>query len=422
MSAGAPVLCRLLSHSFQIGLLETGQIRDVPRTCLGNNRWCCPIETQELGEIHLHPDRRADDPDEARVAALPLREKALEAQDQVDDERSPYLPFDRVRVRAVEALELQRLLQFLEEEFNRPPALVEVRYGSRRPCEVVGDEDHFPQHAFDLDDGLHEPDLGRVFPLCVSLREEDPFVRENPDLSLVLRNRRDDRVLEVMLHATHEGDVPFVESVVEGKAVIPSVCDHDIAVLQVCAHFVGFSDVCFLCGVDDDEVRANGGLLFDEAAKKMTLTDKCVGCGRCLGACNFDAISFAYDQAISVLNAKMAEYTKAVVDGRPSFHMSLVIDVSPFCDCHGENDAPILPNIGMFASFDPVALDQACADACLKAEPIRNSLLGDNLAKCECDHHDHFKNTTPESDWESQLVHGEKIGLGTRSYELITIK
>ena len=116
---------------------------------------------------------------------------------------------------------------------------------------------------------------------------------------------------------------------------------------------------------------ANGGLVFDEAAKKMTV-DTCVGCGRCLGACNFDAIAFNNENANEVLNCKMAEYTKAVVDGRPSFHISLIVDVSPNCDCHGENDAPILPNIGMFASFDPLALDQACVDACLAAIPLPN--------------------------------------------------
>ena len=168
---------------------------------------------------------------------------------------------------------------------------------------------------------------------------------------------------------------------------------------------------------------ANEGLAFDTEKKKMTLNEtNCVGCGRCLGACNFDAIDFAQDQAISVLNAKMAEYTKAVVDGRPSFHLSLIVDVSPYCDCHGENDAPILPDIGMFASFDPVALDMACADACLHAEPIRGSLLDDNMHDAHfVDHHDHFKNTTPESEWETQLTHGEKIGLGTRQYELIKV-
>ena len=169
---------------------------------------------------------------------------------------------------------------------------------------------------------------------------------------------------------------------------------------------------------------ANGGLVYDQDARKMRVDDShCVGCGRCLGACNFDAIDFVQVQAISVLNAKMAEYTKAVVSGRDSFHISLIVDVSPFCDCHSENDAPILPNIGMFASKDPVALDQACADACLAAEPVRNSLLGDRMHQEGFhDHHDHFKNTTPESEWETQLTHGEKIGLGTRRYELVFMK
>ena len=166
---------------------------------------------------------------------------------------------------------------------------------------------------------------------------------------------------------------------------------------------------------------ANSGLAFDEAAKKMTVDlDHCVGCGRCLGACNFDAISFASSNAVKVLNCRMAEYTKAVVDGRPQFHISLVVDVSPNCDCHAENDVPILPNLGMFASFDPLALDQACVDACMAAAPIPGSQLAQNLASPGFhDHHDHFTNSTPESEWRSCLEHAEKIGLGSRKYELI---
>ncbi len=169
---------------------------------------------------------------------------------------------------------------------------------------------------------------------------------------------------------------------------------------------------------------ANNGLVFDVVKRKMHV-DKahCAGCGRCLGACNFDAISFGVDSAISELNCRMAEYTKAVVDGRPNFHISLVVDVSPNCDCHCENDAPILPNIGMFASFDPLALDQACVDACQAAQPIRASQLGDKMAMPNfIDHHDHFTNSTPESEWRTCLEHAEKIGLGSRDYELITVK
>jgi uncharacterized Fe-S center protein len=184
-----------------------------------------------------------------------------------------------------------------------------------------------------------------------------------------------------------------------------------------------YEDKCRGCRRCQKEC-ANGGLVYDAQSKKMHVDENhCVGCGRCLGACNFDAIDFVQDHAVSVLNAKMAEYTKAVVSGRDCFHISLIVDVSPYCDCHAENDAPILPDIGMFASKDPVALDQACVDACLAAEPVRNSVLGDHLHEAGFhDHHDHFKNTTPESDWENQLIHGEKIGLGTRQYELIRVK
>ena len=169
---------------------------------------------------------------------------------------------------------------------------------------------------------------------------------------------------------------------------------------------------------------ANNGLVFDAETKKMRIDeDHCVGCGRCLGACNFDAISFSDSAAVKDLNCRMAEYAKAVVDGRPHFHISLVVDVSPYCDCHGENDAPILPNLGMFASFDPVALDQACADMCLRQKPLPGSVLSDNMARAGfVDHHDHFLNTTPESEWKSCLEHAEKIGLGSREYELIEMK
>ena len=96
------------------------------------------------------------------------------------------------------------------------------------------------------------------------------------------------------------------------------------------------------------------------------------------------------------------------------------LDISPNCDCHPENDAPILPNIGMFASKDPLALDQACVDACLAATPMPGSQLYDRMHHPDFhDHHDHFKNSNPETEWKTCLEHAEKIGIGTRTYELI---
>jgi len=175
--------------------------------------------------------------------------------------------------------------------------------------------------------------------------------------------------------------------------------------------------VCRGCGVCMKNC-AHGAIAFDENRKAGIDHGKCVGCGRCIGACNFDAVYNGNDSANDELNCKMAEYAKAVVDGRPAFHINIVNQVSPYCDCHGENDTAIIPDVGMFASFDPVALDVACADACNRMPVMPGSLLDENLRACGArDHHDHFTNVSPNTDWRSCMEHGEKIGLGTRSYE-----
>ena len=161
------------------------------------------------------------------------------------------------------------------------------------------------------------------------------------------------------------------------------------------------------------------------AHSAITIADKkaaidhglCVGCGRCIGVCPKDAVTPANDESNDILNRKIAEYTYAVVKDRPCFHISLVMDVSPNCDCHAENDVPIVPDVGMFASFDPVALDMACADAVNRQPVIEGSVLSE-LEHC---HHDHFTDTHPETNWKSALEHAEKLGLGSREYELITI-
>ena len=144
---------------------------------------------------------------------------------------------------------------------------------------------------------------------------------------------------------------------------------------------------------------------------------KCVGCGRCIAVCARNAITINFDESRTNLSRKMAEYAKAVVDGRPCFHISLVIDVSPNCDCRAENDAAIVPNVGMFASFDPVALDMACVDAVNAQPPLRDTAADAG----DCHDHDYFHRIHPDTDWMSCLEHAEKLGLGTREYELVKI-
>ena len=144
---------------------------------------------------------------------------------------------------------------------------------------------------------------------------------------------------------------------------------------------------------------------------------KCVGCGRCIGACPTDAVQHNWDEANDILSRKMAEYTKAVIHNRPNFNINMVIDVSPYCDCHAENDIPIVPDVGMFASFDPVAIDMACADAVNRQPAIEGSLLAGSVHS----HHDHFTDVFPDTCWIAALEQGEKIGIGTMDYELVKV-
>ena len=174
--------------------------------------------------------------------------------------------------------------------------------------------------------------------------------------------------------------------------------------------------LCVSCGACAKNC-AHGAISFPE--KKASIDHgKCVGCGRCIGVCPVDAITPANDEANDILNYKIAEYTAAVLRGRPHFHISIIMDVSPFCDCHAENDLPIIPDVGMLASFDPVALDLCCADLC-NAQPI---LKGSIMEQREPIEHDHFTTLHPTTHWQAAIDHGVKMGLGSREYEMITVE
>ncbi len=143
----------------------------------------------------------------------------------------------------------------------------------------------------------------------------------------------------------------------------------------------------------------------------------CVGCGQCVAVCVYDAAQPRWDSKGA--QEKIAEYAFAVLKGKPSFHINFVMNVSPNCDCWGHNDIPIVPDIGILASFDPVALDRACVDLVNSAPPIMKSCIGSIYEKSP--NKDKFTLAQPHTDWRLGLDYAEKIGLGSQKYELINV-
>jgi uncharacterized Fe-S center protein len=146
---------------------------------------------------------------------------------------------------------------------------------------------------------------------------------------------------------------------------------------------------------------------------------KCAGCSRCITVCPVKAINIQWNEAADLVMRKMAEYALGAVTGKEgrTVYLNFITQVSPACDCYGHSDAPIVNDIGICASTDPVAIDQACAD-------LVNNARGNEGSALQSGHEaggDKFRGCWPEIPWEVQLEHGEKIGLGSRTYELVRI-
>ena len=176
---------------------------------------------------------------------------------------------------------------------------------------------------------------------------------------------------------------------------------------------------CTACG-QCVKYCASKAMRLNKRRKAEIDLEKCTGCGQCIAVCQYDATQVVWNNSSSITCCKVAEYSLAAVKDKPHFHINFIMDVSPDCDCWGCNDAPIVPNIGMAASFDPVALDKACADMVTAAAASTGSRLGVHEYGA-LQGEDKFKLVHPKTDWKVGLTHAEKIGLGTMDYELFTV-
>lgn len=177
-------------------------------------------------------------------------------------------------------------------------------------------------------------------------------------------------------------------------------------------------DNCTGCRVCEKHC-AHDAIHVDKDRKAVIDYGTCVGCGQCVALCQYDGVVLGEGDTSERLNCKIAEYTKAVLKGKPNFHISFIMNVSPECDCWNHNDAAIIPDLGIACSFDPVALDQACADMVIHAPVLENSGLGESHAHDNLEGEDKFHLMHPDTNWQAALDHAEKIGIGTRKYELV---
>lgn len=200
---------------------------------------------------------------------------------------------------------------------------------------------------------------------------------------------------------------------------------------------------CTGCGVCEKHCAHDAVHVVD--GKAAIDLEKCVGCGQCVAMCRRGGAVMGSTESCDILNFKIDEYAKAVLKDKPNFHISFIMNVSPECDCWGHNDAAIVPDLGIAASFDPVALDRACADLVNAAPTLRtgNELSDKEAACCSDGHHsggdccchggegkshpghggtsDKFNFLHPDTNWSTGLDYAEQIGLGTNDYTLIRV-
>jgi len=137
---------------------------------------------------------------------------------------------------------------------------------------------------------------------------------------------------------------------------------------------------------------------------KLRMHQDCKNCPELKTCKKNQTIESCWVGSPTLVQEKMVEYAFGAVKDKKSKvgYFNFIINVTPNCDCYDRSDPPIVPDIGILASFDPVAIDQASID-------LVNQAGG----------HDMFKKLYPNVDWTVQLKYAEEIGLGSRKYELV---
>lgn len=161
---------------------------------------------------------------------------------------------------------------------------------------------------------------------------------------------------------------------------------------------------CTGCGTCAEACPVKAISLEDKKARLQS--SLCIGCGSCIAVCPVEAIDVQWEEGAELISQKMAEYAKAVLQGKEkkSVFFNFAIKITQECDCLAKDDPRIAPDIGIFASNDPVSIDLACMD-------LVNQASGKDI----------FKEVHPKRDATKQLTYAQQLGLGNLDYELIEL-
>jgi len=167
--------------------------------------------------------------------------------------------------------------------------------------------------------------------------------------------------------------------------IMPSVNDSGCIGCKVCE---GYCDV--------------NSIIVDESTKKATISDDCIGCAKCISVCPQDAIMVPWGGAIpNDAMERAAEYALGASKGKKCLFITFINNISKDCDCMTDTEI-IGKDVGIIASTDPVAADQAAYD-----------LVKDKHGK------DIFKDIGGNA--QHLMDYSENIGLGTKEYDLVII-
>jgi uncharacterized protein len=173
---------------------------------------------------------------------------------------------------------------------------------------------------------------------------------------------------------------------------------------------VGCGECVAICPVDTIE-------LID--GKSEIDSEKCIGCGECISHCPEKAIQLDWATEIPDFTERMTEYAYGAwkTKEKKILFINFIWDITPDCDCMSWSASPVVEDIGIVASFDPIAIDKASLDLVNQAHGLKNTHLKANFAPGE----DKFKGINENTQGEIQLDYGESLGMGSKDYELIEI-